>query len=113
MQHPQQRDVATPLRLAGDFVGNAGNGIGRPDDLVLAHGLEWRVSRYCEAVERRNADPRDRIGLRGLACNRNLQVQMLALNELSVTDTFSTARNDSLRDCKTRNGNAELRRGQP
>ena len=71
MQHSRQRDVATPLRLAGYLVRNAGHRIGRPDDPELAYRFHGWVSGHGEAIERCNADPRGRIGFRRLTCNRN------------------------------------------
>src|SRR5229473_2568474 len=105
MKHPGQRDVATPLCLGGHFVWNPRYRIGRPDDFELIHWLHRWVSGHCETVQPRDADPLGRPRLRQRARNRNLQVEMLALNHWPVTDALSAPRNDPSGDGKTRDGN--------
>ncbi len=112
MEHPGQNDIATPLRLAGNFVGYPGHGIGRPDHLVLAHRLHRRVSGYGETVRPCDARAFGRIDPRQATCDRNLQVEVLALNKLPIADIFPAAGNYPVGNGKTGDGNTELRRGQ-
>src|SRR6267142_5116552 len=108
MQHPGQGHVAAPTRFAGDFVGNAGDGIGRSDNPELVHRLHRRVACYGETVERRDANPFGWVGLGGLTCDRNLQIKLLTLNELTITDAFSVAGDDSVNHCKAGSRNTEM-----
>ncbi len=108
MQHPGQGHVAAPTRFAGDFVGNAGDGIGRSDNPELVDRLHRRLSGYGETVERRDADPFGGVGLRGLACHWNLQIKLLTLDELTIADAFSVGGHDSINDGETGSRNSEL-----
>src|SRR5260370_34076759 len=111
MKHPTKGDIARPLRLPGDLVGNTGHGIRRPDHLVLADRFGRGISRDGEPVETRQAVAFGRgcIDLRAHAGNRNFEIELLAFDELAVTDALAAARTDGLRDDKLRDGNTALR----